>query len=818
MHLILTLRLHLSTHEEQTDPTSSISNAVAFTNGQTNAANNSVNVIKVNPSINFAQRPLPVKLSYVARDVPNLPDAIFALSEWTIKAASRGEVVRYLLEMAPGGAVVSALSDTTVNEIGPLRTIIQRVLLHSNNPKQDQTIISGCANWITSILLGPACHLQPTVHNHNNKVAHSTTMKKAVAELLRRGRACLSQLISITTSECPTAEEFSRFVSTSILELLQRAATQKHLYEKRPLSHSDSGNDSRKQCSIAFSSHSQAQLLVKEAESDIAALAAKLASNKMQLNIMPSSQPSSRRTSKNKVSAAASSVLVDLMNRRDRSKQIADKSGMVVEISVDCKKKFGNNENEEEGKDGETRTQDRGKTNGQVERNAQLKTIAGQYQTTDDKNTLVLKCLGSTLHSTVATSVSEATALETEIEGLINQSSSVKDDLTTRQATIITKRKEIASRMEQLRRELDELSRQDEQLATEEEGVFVELDKLARRTDRDISGLKSEIEGRAIYVTLDKELRRAMDKLGELEMAWIRSTSNSGTSATSPTGGESTLFTITGKFAPSSHSVEQQPEPPLPTLLRSKLTSYLNRARSYFQSEAACVEFLRNRVSSAEAEVLDLEREIQVFSNLGMKNNVEKMTNRLMTLKNHVEEDTVVINALRKDAKEMRGDLIRRVDEYYVVMEKRDGDEKDAGGNENNNEILNPEHVAALEGISIDLTGIGFYDDEDGGLGGIFSRIPKRVSRVVSPVVSSENDCDRSTSFIGDIDMLPEMINDTEPVSTKALAVVATHVEKVAMPKFSWANNSNGLPRTEAKSLLEIQMEEMSAKKNNGSA
>ena len=36
----------------------------------------------------------------------------------------------------------------------------------------------------------------------------------------------------------------------------------------------------------------------------------------------------------------------------------------------------------------------------------------------------------------------------------------------------------------------------------------------------------------------------------------------------------------------------------------------------------------------------------------------------------HVKEDTVVIDALRKDAKEMRGDLIRRVEEYYVVMEK----------------------------------------------------------------------------------------------------------------------------------------------------
>ncbi|KAL3778964.1 hypothetical protein HJC23_009729 [Cyclotella cryptica] len=477
---------------------------------------------------------------------------------------------------------------------------------------------------------------------------------------------------------------------------------------------------------------------------------------------------------------------------------------------------FGDEEVDAEGNEEEPTADDDGKPDGQLEeRNAHTKHIAGQYQTTDDKSAFVLKYLGDTLRTTVATSVSEVAALETEIEGILNQPSTEKDELTNRQDTIITKRKVITSRMEQIRRELEELSRQDEQLATEEKEVAVELDRLAHKTDKQIGELKSQLESKAVFVSLDKELRLAVDKLGELKMAWIRSTSNIATSATSA----STLSTTTGTFAPSPHSTNQQSEPPLPSLLPSKLTTYLNRARSYFQYEAACVEFLRNRVSSAEAEALDLEREIQVFSNLGMKNNVEKMTHRLMMLKNHVEEDNAVTGALRKDAREMRGDLIRRVEEYYTVMEKRDGDEKDAADNENSYEVLNQEHIAALERISIDLTGIGFYDDEDGGLGGIFSKIPKRVSRVVSPVdASSEHDCGRSSSFIGDIGMLPEMSNGVDNASSKPHAAVAAPVEKVAMPKFSWANNTNALPKKETKSLLEIQKEELSAKKNNGSA
>ena len=89
----------------------------------------------------------------------------------------------------------------------------------------------------------------------------------------------------------------------------------------------------------------------------------------------------------------------------------------------------------------------------------------------------------------------------------------------------------------------------------------------------------------------------------------------------------------------------------------------------------------------------------------------------------------------------------------------------------------------------------------------------------IDPVdASSEYDGDRSTSFIGDIHVLPEIINDADAANSSQHTTVAALVEKVVMPKFSWANNATALPRKEAKSLLEIQMEELSAKKKNSSA
>jgi hypothetical protein len=691
--------------------------------------------------------------------------------------------------------------DEQQQQVGPLRTIIRRALLHSNNPKQDQAIITGCANWITSILLGPACNLQAT-RGKNNKVAHSATMKKAVGELLRRGRGCVSQLNSLDSSEgLSSPEEFANVVSGSILELLQRAAKEKQRHE-RPSSPRGSNADPNKQFSIACSSQAQAQLLVKQAEEDIAILSAKLANKKQQMNGIQQINSTSRRM-KNNVSAAANSVIVDLMSRRDRSKQIADKSGNVVEISVYCKKRFDEASDTKE--ESIACSEEEAKTDG----GDQIQQPSGHFQSNEDKNSLMTKCLGPILQLSVKTSVAETTSLENKLEVLANQSSLEKDELTTRQSTIVTKRQEISSRMEQIRRELEELARQDAQLATEEKELDDELDRLVRKSDKEIAGLKSKIDGKANHVTLDKELRRAVDKLGELELAWIRSSSSISSSSVPPDN-ETSVLSSAAKNGPSTSEVTNEPDPSLPTALPTKLTSYLHRARSYFQSEATCVEFLRNRVSADEAKVLDLEREIEAFSNLGLENNVENMRNRLVVLKSHVDEDNLVIDSLRKDAKGMREDLIRRVEEYYAVMD---------GADENKQDILDAIQIAALEGISIDLTGIGFYDDSDGGLGAIFSKIPKQVSRVTSPTntnTGSEIDCDGSTSYIGDIDTAPAV--KTNGAANKPPALVAAPANK--MPKFSWASNTTAAPKKEAKSLLEIQQEEMAAaaKATNGNA
>eukprot|EP01082_Thalassiosira_pseudonana_P016134 g13879.t1 g13879 contig9:656606-657532(-) len=106
------------------------------------------------------------KLQYVARDVPQLVDAIFALNAWTTKAASRGDLERYFLD-------IDAQKSQNKQQADP------------------STLIAGCANLITSVLLSSACNVNVASSNSSNVsngVAHSSSMKKALGELLRRGR------------------------------------------------------------------------------------------------------------------------------------------------------------------------------------------------------------------------------------------------------------------------------------------------------------------------------------------------------------------------------------------------------------------------------------------------------------------------------------------------------------------------------------------------------------------------------------------------------------------------------------------------------
>lgn len=352
----------------------------------------------------------------------------------------------------------------------------------------------------------------------------------------------------------------------------------------------------------------------------------------------------------NDVSTAASFDLVDLLRRRDRSKQIAET------ISLDCKRHFaaGGNDNNCEG--------------------AKFKE--------DDKT---------------------------------KDAPSLDQELTTRLDTISTKRRELSILIEKVRCQLQELTQQDHALAKEEKEVGVQLKRLRKQSDVGVTILE-ELEDNTesdSKITLDEELRRAVDKLRHLQSK-----------------------TPDNRDVPTCDPLNMDTDMTLSNALHAKFLNYLNKCRSYFRTEAECVEYIRNRLSSIKIEVSDLECEIKAFLSLEMKNNLENMKNRLSMLKSHMEEDTNVIDFFKRDVMEMREDLICRVDEYCAVIQNKAEGNNGAGDNDTINNEFWSAQIDTLERIYIDLTSIGMYDDKQKELGSSI------------------------TSHIGDITISPDTAND----------------------------------------------------------
>lgn len=321
-----------------------------------------------------------------------------------------------------------------------------------------------------------------------------------------------------------------------------------------------------------------------------------------------------------------SSDLVDLLRRRDRSKQIAET------ISLDCKRQFA--------------------------------AAAGGHDN----------------------DCSEDVKFEED-----DKTKDASRELTARLNAIATKRQEISIVVKKLQYQLQELTQQDHALAKEGEEVGVQLKHLRKQSDIGESILEELEDNREDKITLDKELRLAVDKLRYLQS----------TATCDPV------------------SMDTDTDMTLSNALHAKFLNYLNKSRYYFQTEAECVEYLRNRLSSIKMEVSDLECEIEAFLSLDMKNNLENMEKRLLMLKSHVEEDTNVIDLFKRDVMEMREDLICRVNEYSAMMQikakRNDGDDYTI-----NNEFLSAQ-IDTLEGIYTDLTSIGMYEDKQKELGSSFT-------------------------------------------------------------------------------------------------
>merc|ERR1712071_284469 len=202
--------------------------------------------------------------------------------------------------------------------------------------------------------------------------------------------------------------------------------------------------------------------------------------------------------------------------------------------------------------------------------------------------------------------------------------------------------------------------------------------------------------------------------------------------------------------------------------VEGKLQSFLILAKNYFITEADCVAFMNNRIVKTQNDVKDLQREIAECTALGMTTNVSKMQSLLVQNSGYIVEDEGVVSLLRRDAESMRDQVIERVTTYISV------------GN-----VLTPSLETVLISIGYILARIGIDSSHrlfNTSLNG--NSVPNKTNNIfpgvtqnVLPTVSQET---------------PLVVNESPPL------------------KLSWASKS--APKSEVKSLVDIQKEELSRK------
>lgn len=259
--------------------------------------------------------------------------------------------------------------------------------------------------------------------------------------------------------------------------------------------------------------------------------------------------------------------------------------------------------------------------------------------------------------------------------------------------------------------------------------------------------------------------------------------------------------------------------------LGTTFKSYLERMKSYFVTEAECIEFMLARVKKLESSIPDLQREIEECAALKMTTNVTQMTQTLKRkTQRHIIDDIGIAKALRGEAMTMKIDLMTRLEEYNNNISLMDNNSVD--GN-----VLR-DIVNAMSRIGIDIE-----DDEEKELLllGLYSA-PGSSNNTTAvngtgtvddddyyeQHISSNNETNEmNTKVDNSADIRPLMTTTTTtttPMSKPAPSIVAIrhgnpkvkeHPIVVAMPKLSWATKaSNGSKKAHVKSLRDIQKEE----------
>jgi len=682
------------------------------------------------------------RLAYVAKDVLQLENALFAVTQWTANSASRNDVEHYLLQIGRRG---DGGEDGDNGTVCPLRTLIQRVLLYQPELGNDDlmedpsTLTDACANLITTVLLSPACNICAKEEG----AAHSPALKEVIGDLLERGRALIFEMNASDADEGGTPDQIAENLANCIFELCRRASKEKRAHDRRLDARPNvNGNNARE--------------VARRLEVEISALLA-----------------SEEKDSRGEV--------LDLLAKRDWIKKMAEKSGMVLEISLgqSKKKRTSNGSTVVGGANGGIETEVNGGNEEEKLQEPQEVACLPRIQSPEAKQQLVQKILGPSFYGFIASSMNEVLSLEGEIVKRHEETSNKRSALSNRQETLSSKRKEVALRMDKLRKELENLEMQDKELAKDEITVASDLGQLDVILEREVKDLEEKITSKDGHVAADGAVRVTVDAMGELEGAWARSFSSS-----------------VAKAVPAS--VSPQSKYSIIPLAPLKLDHYLQYAASYFQTEAKSIEFLRKRVSTMEDEISKLARELEPE---------EPAPNDMTMLKSRIIEDNMAINALKENVKQMRLDLIRKVVAYCE-------DQRLVG-----TETLRPSHIMFLEGIIMELAGIDSNFDVDGKMGSVSSKIsfakkalskPKPVPKPPQAIKASAVTPPPTES--ANVPPPTGSVNEPPPTAPLEPVIEKPHTPP-AFPKFGWGNKANNMVKKETRSFLDIQKEEMAQRK-----
>eukprot|EP00978_Attheya_sp_CCMP212_P003810 scaffold8069_cov52-Attheya_sp.AAC.6 len=432
--------------------------------------------------------------------------------------------------------------------------------------------------------------------------------------------------------------------------------------------------------------------------------------------------------------------IVEIMTKRDTHRIVAEKSSTVMGIII------------------ASSTQTSEMNGGNYDTRERLLDV-----TTDNLASLV----GNDTCESFRMTRTECDNLRMKLEMAQSGTGDQRTGLDTEIGIYTSEQERINARIELLKSELDSLEAKSSMLGSQISEAEAKSEALDQSCTLKVSDIKTQLADQSATLDFEDSARFVLQKMQLFETSLLKSFTAEKKSQENGTFGEN--------------------------VIANKMGMYLVRMRNYFKAEADAVEFLQNRASFLEAEIPNLEREIQECTALGMTTNVHQMTQSLAITRENIAEDYGVVAALRGEAELMRDDITKRIGEFKAAL----------SFDQQSNQTL---HVSILNGILAAMSRIGISDS-----GGI-------VKYIASMSESGTGAGTLGNGSATPLDFSGTMVNPVHAHGMNGNTNAEMPVAMIKPPsppkKFGGWGSSAGSVASKAggKSLLDIQREELSAK------